>query len=85
MNERANRPAMGIATETSHENKARFIATVSRQFFAMGEVEKAAVASLISTTSAKVNASHPINEARDGLMGISTAMSSRRSWLRSRA
>lgn len=39
MNKRANRPAMGIATETSSENKARY-----HQFlrcFDLGEVEKA--------------------------------------------
>ncbi|MDC0345761.1 ester cyclase [Planktomarina sp.] len=63
MNKRANRPAMGIATETSSENKARY-----HQFlrcFDLGEVEKAVVDNFHD--AAKVNASHPINEARDGL------------------
>lgn len=62
MNARVNRPAMGIATETSHNNKALYRKLLDS--FAMNKVE-AAVSSLFHE-SAKVNASHPINEAQDG-------------------
>ena len=63
MNARANRPAMGIATATSTENKALY-----QQFlgsFGSGEVETAAAD--IFHEIAKVHASHPINEAQDGV------------------
>lgn len=62
MSARAKRPAMGIATETSHKNKARYL-----QFlccFDSGEVDK--VVADIFHDAAKVNASHPINAAQDG-------------------
>ena len=62
MNARVNRPAMGTATETSHNNKALYRKLLDS--FAMNKVE-AAVSSLFHE-SAKVHASHPINEAHDG-------------------
>jgi predicted ester cyclase len=63
MNARANRPAMGIATETSVENKALYSQLLDS--FGTGGVEEA-VARLFHG-AAKVNASHPINEAEDGV------------------
>jgi len=62
MNARVNRPAMGIATETSHNNKALYRKLLDS--FAMNKVE--AAVSRLFHESAKVNASHPINEAQDG-------------------
>ncbi|MCI2401128.1 ester cyclase [Aliiroseovarius subalbicans] len=63
MSARANRPAMGVATDVSHENKARY-----RQFLSAcetGNVERAVTGAF--HTEAKINASHPINAAQDGV------------------
>ena len=62
---RANRPEMGIATDTSAANKRLY-----RQFlgaFVKGQADdiEQAVANIFRA-DAKVNASHPINVARDG-------------------
>ena len=66
MNPRANRPEMGIATQTSAENKelyARFLDSFADD----GSVEKIAAAALaLFDPNAEINASHPINEARPG-------------------
>lgn len=66
MNTRANRPEMGIATQTSAENKelyARFLDSFADD----GSVEKIAAAALaLFDPNAEINASHPINEAHPG-------------------
>ncbi|MES0862744.1 ester cyclase [Ruegeria sp. SCPT10] len=65
MNTRANRPAMGIATETTFENKRLY-----RQFlesFDKGSVETIeTTASEIFAATATTDTSHPINSAPDG-------------------
>jgi predicted ester cyclase len=63
MNARANRPAMGIATETSHNNKALYRKLLDS--FGTNKVEE--TVSRLFHETAKVNASHPINEAQGGL------------------
>lgn len=63
---RANRPAMGIATDQSVKNKThyhRFLASFDKGD--LGSIEQAT--SQHFDTGAKVNASHPINEASDGV------------------
>lgn len=59
---RANRPAMGVATQASHSNKALY-----RQFLAAfgGDGVKGATGQIFAT-DAQVNASHPVNEASTG-------------------
>jgi len=63
MTARADRPAMGIATGTSDQNKALYLAFLRR--FDEGDAE-GAVADIFHD-AAKVNASHPINESQDCL------------------
>lgn len=66
MSSRKNRPAMGIATEQSHKNKLAYL-----QFLETTErLDEAIVAEAVTgffDRSAKINGSHPINEAEDGL------------------
>ncbi|MDG1531545.1 MAG: ester cyclase [Paracoccaceae bacterium] len=63
MTARENRPAMGIATETSYKNKTLYCQMLDS--FGTGGMEEA-IADLFHN-AAKVNASHPINEAQDGV------------------
>ena len=63
MTARKDRPAMGIATGTSFENKVAYRQLLDS--FGTEGVEQA-VSDLFHET-AKVNASHPINEAQDGV------------------
>ena len=61
---RAARPGMGIATDQTFENKGKY-----RQFldsFSGGTQAVETAASRIFAPSAKISASHPINEAREG-------------------
>lgn len=65
MNARASRPAMGIATETTFENKRlyrRFLNSFSR---GVGSASEEAAAEIFSPV-AKAEASHPVNAARGG-------------------
>lgn len=61
---RAARPGMGIATDQTFENKGKY-----RQFldsFSGGTQAVENAASRIFAPLAKISASHPINEAREG-------------------
>ena len=65
MNTRANRPAMGVATETTFENKRLY-----RQFLesfnkVSGKTIERAAGEIFSA-AATTESSHPINTARDG-------------------
>lgn len=65
MNARANRPAMGIATESTFENKRlyrRFLDSFSHGISPATE----AAAAMIFAPETKAEASHPINETRAG-------------------
>ncbi|WP_209599327.1 ester cyclase [Ruegeria sp. HKCCSP351] len=73
MNARSNRPAMGIATETTFENKQLY-----RQFLesfdkGLGETMETAASEIFAAT-ATTEASHPINAAPDGNGYISSVI-----------
>lgn len=65
MNTRADRPPMGISTETSFANKKAYAGFLNS--FNRGQLShiKSATTDLFAST-AQVNASHPINEASPG-------------------
>lgn len=65
MNSRLNRPEMGVATEVSYENKLAYKQFLGR--FDEGRDEALVAAETLFHPGAKINASHPINEASDGL------------------
>lgn len=65
MNTRANRPAMGIATEITTGNKAIYAEFLDS--FNNGSLQEIkTAASEIFDSTAAINASHPINEANSG-------------------
>ena len=66
MNSRMNRPPMGIATPTSFENKKTY-ANYLKSFdgFSLEYIEAQTAA--IFDNTARINASHPVNEAQDGI------------------
>ena len=66
MNTRMNRPEMGVATPTSFENKKTYLKLLSNFESRNLENIKAGVLNHFDAT-AKVNASHPINEAAQGV------------------
>ncbi|WP_114283736.1 ester cyclase [Candidatus Halocynthiibacter alkanivorans] len=65
MNTRANRPAMGIATETTFENKRLYRQFLESFTAGSGKAIEQAAGKIFSTT-ARTEASHPINAADDG-------------------
>jgi hypothetical protein len=66
MSARANRPEMGIATEQSTENKRLYLQFL-KSFDDMYSLVIEEVANGFFSHSAQINASHPINEAADGI------------------
>ena len=65
MSSRANRPPMGIATQTSFENKIAYVEFLS-QFDNEVTTQVDASAHLLFDPKAQINASHPINRATEG-------------------
>ena len=66
MNARASRPAMGIATEQSTKNKRLYLQFLEKINVMQTMAIEQATAEFFSD-DATINASHPINEAADGL------------------
>lgn len=65
MNTRANRPDMGIATETTARNKAIYATFLGN--FNNGSLQDIHTATTdVFDSTAEINASHPINEATSG-------------------
>ena len=61
-----NRPAMGVATHTSYKNKKIYAKYLNGfEVFSLEGIETQTAE--IFNKTAKINASHPINEAQDGL------------------
>ena len=65
MSSRANRPPMGIATQTSFENKIAYAEFLS-QFENGVTTQVDASVPLLFDPKAQINASHPINRATEG-------------------
>lgn len=66
MNNRKERPAMGTATQQSFENKLLYLKFLENaESLKPGALNSAT--SAFFSDSAKINASHPINEATDGM------------------
>ena len=66
MNSRMNRPPMGIATPTSFQNKKTYAYYLqSFDDFSLEGVETQTTA--IFDKAAKINVSHPVNKAQDGM------------------
>ena len=72
MNSRIRRPEMGIATQQSHQNKLLYLQFL-KSFDPTDQFAIARAAREIFSDGAKINASHPINEAEDGV-GYSTGI-----------
>lgn len=71
---RANRPAMGIATEQTAENKQTYLRFLDS--FSSADPQRIAQgAKAIFAPDAAINASHPINAARPGLGYVSDIIS----------
>ncbi len=66
MNSRMNRPPMGIATPTSFQNKKTYAYYLqSFDNLSLEGVETQTTA--IFDKAAKINVSHPVNKAQDGM------------------
>ncbi|MEP3134192.1 MAG: hypothetical protein ABJQ85_03085, partial [Rhizobiaceae bacterium] len=66
MNSRISRPEMGIATQQSFENKRLYLQFL-KNFDPMDLLVIEPAAREIFSDGAQINASHPINEAEDGV------------------
>ena len=65
MSNRKNRPAMGIATDQSFQNKLAYLDYLKRTESLKDQTVRDATAEFFET-NAQINASHPVNEARAG-------------------